>query len=137
MGNRRWRRPQKNEDVLQAAVIAQMRQLEREGLLEQFFAAMDEQGFGAEAREVYERDKLQQQGIECMDCGGEGECVACGTAPEQLPQPGWYDDPEDDGYVRWWNGHEWIGGPIDPEHAIGPDADTETTAGGFHRYVGA
>jgi hypothetical protein len=26
---------------------------------------------------------------------------------EQTPQPGWYPDPEYQGYQRYWNGQQW------------------------------
>lgn len=38
-------------------------------------------------------------------------------APELAQSPaGWYDDPEYDGYLRWWSGDEWAGHPTLPEY---------------------
>lgn len=30
--------------------------------------------------------------------------------------PGFYDDPEEAGYLRWWSGYEWVGDPVHPDH---------------------
>lgn len=65
----------------------------------------------------------------CAGCGGHPH-----AAPERYPtaaalyvvddrdEPsdpprGWYDDPEYAGYLRWWSGERWSGGPTLPEHA--------------------
>lgn len=37
---------------------------------------------------------------------------------DQGNPPGWYHDPEHDGYVRWWSGSEWAGEPTLPEHVM-------------------
>jgi hypothetical protein len=131
----RWRRPQRDTDVMTAATVAVMRQYDEAGQLDEFFALMDQQGVGDDARDLWNRDRLRSQGVDCLDCGGEGPCEACGTMPDQLPRSG-YDDPEEDGLVRWWNGEEWIGGPTDPVHVIGSDYDFADDAG-YSRYVGA
>lgn len=40
------------------------------------------------------------------------------AADDQGNPPGWYNDPEHDGYVRWWSGGEWAGDPTLPEHCV-------------------
>lgn len=39
-------------------------------------------------------------------------CVA------DTPPPGWYEDPEHAGFVRMWNGTDWVGHPARPEHLL-------------------
>lgn len=34
------------------------------------------------------------------------------------PTPGWYEDPEEAGFLRWWSGSCWVGGPTDPAHCM-------------------
>lgn len=48
----------------------------------------------------------------------EQEYTGSRRAPDDPdgPTPGWYDDPEHDGYLRWWSGTEWAGPPTLPEH---------------------
>lgn len=52
-----------------------------------------------------------------------------------MPEPGWYDDPDDPTILRWWDGNDWT------EHAqpqpqqqdsnqISPDQGTEFSSGG-------
>lgn len=131
----RWRRPRNDIDVMKAALIAGCDKAEREGWLEDMFAQMDEQGYGDVIRREYERAQLGRQGVECLDCFGEGPCAACGT--DELPRSGWYDDPEEDGMLRWWSGTEWIGGPMLPENALHTEDPDTVNEDGYTRWIDA
>lgn len=64
----------------------------------------------------------------CRDCGGHPHIapnlypttdatyvVDDRDVPSEPPR-GWYDDPEYAGYLRWWSGERWSGGPTLPEY---------------------
>jgi hypothetical protein len=129
----KWRRPQKQGDVFTASILAMLNEAERGGYLDEMMARLDAQGHGDTAREIYGRAQLQREGVDCLSCGGEGPCVECGT--DQLPPAGWYADPEVDGYVRYFSGTEWVGGPTDPAHVLGEDYEDEAVAGGYRRFI--
>lgn len=133
----KWRRPQNTEDVLKAAVLANFRQAEQMGIVDDMIAQMRAAGFG-EACELYERDVLRRQGVTtCMECGDDPNlpCRTCGT--DHLPQAGWYEDPEHDGYLRWFNGVEWIGGPTLPKHALHTDDPETAEEDGYTQWLPA
>jgi uncharacterized membrane protein YhaH (DUF805 family) len=55
-----------------------------------------------------------------------------------MPDPGWYDDPEDGTQLRWWSGKNWTdrrmpraeaGPPPAPSPGVGPGVGMSSTAG--------
>lgn len=115
-------RPQTMVDLLTAALRSVSMKHEEDGTSAQFEQTLIDQG----AFEVYaEADGALQarlDGEPCPACNDLGDdCPVCGFTAAQLPPPGWYADPEHDGYRRYWTGQRWDDNPVE----ILPGDDTE------------
>ncbi len=108
-------RPQILMDVIMGALTALGNKAAEDGEYEQFAVDLQKQGvydMFAEQSEVLE---ARLAGQPCPGCNDEpgAVCNLCGWNPVQLPPPGWYADPEHDGYRRYWTGQCWSGIPVE------------------------
>lgn len=61
------------------------------------------------------------------------------SAPDDLPEAGWYPDPYEPSRVRYWDGEEWTDhyAPPPPEYGSGRFGDIGTWLGNSFRAIGA
>lgn len=102
----RSRRPQRAVDILSAAIAVIAKQRKDEGRYAEFMQVAYETGTQDGVR----------LGLEHFECRGQGMDGSPEIERELDVPAGWYADPEEDGFYRWWSGVQWTGGPVSGEH---------------------
>lgn len=108
-------RPQILMDLLDGALSALGLRAAEERKYEEFVISLQEQGAYAAYVESSDRLERRQQGLPCPGCNDQPgvPCELCGFDDWRRPPPGWYGDPELDGYARYWTGQQWAGNPVE------------------------
>ena len=99
--------PDTPNKVMLGALLANTLLAIRRGIFPEMMRGMDDAGFGPVMRHVMRQHDRRSQGL-----------PTDADEPMEISVAGWYDDPEVDGYLRWWSGSEWAGQPTLPEHVM-------------------